>query len=73
MPRLDGFQTCALIRYSNRCSHIPVVMLNDGQVVLLRPPSHARMMASIQAWADAQPLPPEGFVSPVVLSFQPRV
>ncbi|NDC07827.1 MAG: response regulator [Oxalobacteraceae bacterium] len=29
MPRLDGFQTCALIRYSNRCSHIPVVMLSS--------------------------------------------
>lgn len=29
MPRLDGFQTCALIRHSKRCSHIPVVMLSS--------------------------------------------
>jgi twitching motility two-component system response regulator PilG len=29
MPRLDGFQTCALIRHSPSCSHIPVVMLSS--------------------------------------------
>ncbi len=29
MPRLDGFQTCALIRASPACAHIPVVMLSS--------------------------------------------
>ncbi len=29
MPRLDGFQTCALVRHSQSCSHIPVVMLSS--------------------------------------------
>lgn len=57
---------------ARRVEHIPVVMFTDGQIVLLKPPSDSSLMASIQAWADAQPLPPEGFVSPVVLSFQPR-
>ena len=57
---------------SRRVEHIPVVMFTDGQIVLLKPPSDASLMTSIQAWADAQPLPPEGFVTPVVLSFQPR-
>jgi hypothetical protein len=57
---------------ARRVEHIPVVMFTDGQIVLLKPPSDTSLMASIQAWADAQPLPPEGFVSPVVLSFQPR-
>jgi len=57
---------------ARRVEHIPVVMFTDGQIVLLKPPSDSSLMASIQAWADAQPLPPEGFVTPVVLSFQPR-
>lgn len=57
---------------SKESEQVPVVILNDGQVVLLAPPSHSRLKASIQAWADAQPLPPKGFVTPVVLSFQPR-
>ena len=29
MPRLDGFQTCALVRRSPDCSGIPVVMLSS--------------------------------------------
>jgi twitching motility two-component system response regulator PilG len=29
MPRLDGFQTCALVRRSPSCSSIPVVMLSS--------------------------------------------
>lgn len=29
MPRLDGFQTCALVRRSPACSGIPVVMLSS--------------------------------------------
>lgn len=58
---------------SREYEHIPVVMLNDGQVVLLSSPSNSSLMGAIQAWADAQPLPPEGFATPVLLSFQPRV
>jgi twitching motility two-component system response regulator PilG len=29
MPRLDGYQTCALIRKSSRFRHTPVVMLSS--------------------------------------------
>jgi twitching motility two-component system response regulator PilG len=29
MPRLDGFQTCALIRASPASAHIPVIMLSS--------------------------------------------
>ena len=29
MPRLNGYQTCALIKRSGICSHIPVVMLTS--------------------------------------------
>lgn len=29
MPRLDGFQTCALIRASPASAHVPVVMLSS--------------------------------------------
>jgi len=57
---------------SRRVENIPVVMFTDGQIVLLKPPSDSSLMGSIQAWADAQPLPPEGFVTPMVLSFQPK-
>ena len=36
MPRLDGFQTCALIRHSPSCSSIPVVMLSSRDGVFDR-------------------------------------
>ena len=29
MPRLDGFQTCALVRRSPSCASIPIVMLSS--------------------------------------------
>jgi len=29
MPRLDGFQTCALIKQNSRFGHIPIVMLTS--------------------------------------------
>ncbi len=29
MPRLDGFQTCALIKQNSRFNHIPIVMLTS--------------------------------------------
>lgn len=29
MPRLDGYQTCALIKHSSLYGHIPVVMLSS--------------------------------------------
>lgn len=57
---------------SPKVETIPLVMFTDGQIVLLTPPSDVRLMASIQDWADAQPLPPKGFVTPMVLSFQPK-
>ncbi len=36
MPRLDGFQTCALVRQSPSCSSIPVVMLSSRDGVFDR-------------------------------------
>lgn len=36
MPRLDGYQTCALIRRSSRFSHLPVVMLSSRDGVFDR-------------------------------------
>lgn len=36
MPRLDGYQTCALIRRSARFSHLPVVMLSSRDGVFDR-------------------------------------
>ncbi len=36
MPRLDGFQTCALLRQSPSCSSIPVVMLSSRDGVFDR-------------------------------------
>lgn len=29
MPRLDGYKTCALIKNSTACKHIPVIMLTS--------------------------------------------
>jgi len=70
----DGFEleSGEFIVASCRFDRDADLRFTDGQIVLLKPPSDSSLMASIQAWADAQPLPPEGFVSPVVLSFQPR-
>ncbi len=34
MPRLDGFQTCALIRQSPRFSGLPVVLVSAGEALL---------------------------------------
>lgn len=36
MPRLDGFQTCALVRQSSVCASIPVVMLSSRDGVFDR-------------------------------------
>ncbi len=36
MPRLDGFQTCALVRRSPSCASIPVVMLSSRDGVFDR-------------------------------------
>ena len=36
MPRLDGFQTCALVRQSPSCSAIPIVMLSSRDGVFDR-------------------------------------
>ncbi len=36
MPRLDGYQACALIKQSDRCGHIPVVLLSAQNSVFDR-------------------------------------
>jgi twitching motility two-component system response regulator PilG len=36
MPRLDGFQTCSLIRRSPECGHTPVILLSSRDGVFDR-------------------------------------
>jgi len=44
MPRLDGYQTCALIKRSPRFSHTPVVMLSSKDGLFDR--ARGRMVGS---------------------------
>ena len=37
MPRLDGYQTCAIIKRNARFSGVPIVMLSSKMVFLTRP------------------------------------
>ena len=46
MPRLDGFQTCALIKRSSRFGAIPVVMLSTRNGVFDR--ARSRMVGSCE-------------------------
>lgn len=51
MPRLDGYQTCALLKQNARLGAIPVVMLTDGDGPFDR--ARARVAGS----ADCLPKP----------------
>jgi twitching motility two-component system response regulator PilG len=46
MPRLDGYQTCALIKRSPRFCHIPIVMLSSKDGLFDR--ARGRMVGSIE-------------------------
>lgn len=41
MPRLDGYQTCALIKRSDAYKHIPVIMLTSKDSLFDRARGHA--------------------------------
>lgn len=44
MPRLDGYQTCAIIRRNTRFSHVPIVMLSSRDGVFDK--ARGRMVGS---------------------------
>ena len=44
MPRLDGYQTCAIIRRNARFSHVPIVMLSSRDGVFDK--ARGRMVGS---------------------------
>ncbi len=44
MPRLDGYQTCAIIRRNSRFSHVPIVMLSSRDGVFDK--ARGRMVGS---------------------------
>jgi len=67
MPRLDGYQTCALIKNNSEFRHTPVVMLSSkdglfdkakGRIVgsdhyLTKPFSRSELLAAIEANIDS--------------------
>ncbi len=69
MPRLDGYQTCALIKNNSQFKHIPVIMLSSkdglfdkakGRIVgadayLTKPFSKSELFDVIEQFAPAQP------------------
>ena len=44
MPRLDGYQTCAIIKRNSRFSHVPIVMLSSKDGVFDK--ARGRMVGS---------------------------
>jgi twitching motility two-component system response regulator PilG len=76
MPRLDGYQTCAIIKRNPRFAHVPVIMLSskDGlfdkargrmvgsQDYLTEPFTKEQLLRAVQQFspADAAPVPADG-------------
>ena len=72
MPRLDGYQTCALIKKNPRLSSTPVIMLSSrdglfdrarGRMVgsdeyLTKPFTKDSLLKAVAAHAAARPAPP---------------
>ena len=68
MPRLDGYQTCAIIKRNNRFSEVPIVMLSskDGvfdkargrmvgsQDYLTKPFTKDQLLQTVQALGSTQ-------------------
>lgn len=68
MPRLDGYQTCSLIKKNPRYAHIPVIMLSSkdglfdrarGKMVgsdryLTKPFTRDSLLQIVSAYAEAQ-------------------
>jgi len=44
MPRLDGYQTCAIIKRNQRFAHVPVIMLSSKDVLFDK--ARGRMVGS---------------------------
>ncbi len=69
MPRLDGYQTCAIIKRNERFSSVPIVMLSskDGvfdkargrmvgsQEYLTKPFTKDQLLQTVQAFGSSQP------------------
>lgn len=65
MPRLDGYQTCAIIKQNQQFAHVPVIMLSSkdgvfdkarGQIVgaeqyLTKPFTKAELLAAVETFA----------------------
>lgn len=70
MPRLDGYQTCALIKNNSRFRHTPVVMLSSkdglfdkakGRMVgaddyLTKPFSKAELFETLEKYSHMEPV-----------------
>jgi len=69
MPRLDGYQTCALIRRSVRFSATPVVMLSSKDGLFDR--ARGRMAGSNEHLA--KPFTRDGLLRAVAAHARPRV
>ena len=68
MPKLDGYQTCAIIKRNARFSDTPVVMLSSkdgvfdqargrmvgGQEYLTKPVTKDQLLLAVQQFANAQ-------------------
>ena len=69
MPRLDGYQTCAIIKRNPRFAHVPVIMLSskDGlfdkargrmvgsQDYLTKPFTKEQLLRAVQLFGSGQP------------------
>ena len=80
MPRLDGYQTCAIIKRNPRFAHVPVIMLSSkdglfdkarGRMVgsedyLTKPFTKDQLLRAVQQFGGG--LAPQAAAGPVVLS-----
>ena len=73
MPRLDGYQTCAIIKRNPRFAHVPVIMLSSkdglfdkarGRIVgseqyLTKPFTREELLGAIRRYVDARTAAPQ--------------
>ena len=73
MPRLDGYQTCAIIKRNPRFAHVPVIMLSSkdgvfdkarGRIVgseqyLTKPFTREELLGAIRRYVDAKTAAPQ--------------
>jgi twitching motility two-component system response regulator PilG len=77
MPRLDGYQTCAIIKRNARFAHVPVIMLSSkdglfdkarGRMVgsddyLTKPFTKEQLLRAVQMHRPAAVAAPAAFVA----------